>query len=618
MNFIKKTGRMLRNEKSVYGASLLIQCHCDTLEYEKSGSVCHRCGGDFCNGGIGVGTFSALMAHAAVSSWQQGATMVPKSQTDFGSDSFKQSLRNLKATGANYVSFVVPYYQSNMYSTDIQNGWNTPTDASLKAAIDYAHELGLAVMLKPHVESYGGEWRAYINPSDRNEWFGAYGAKLLNLGEIGRVHHVEMISIGTEMVSMTVPQINSTNTQNWINLIGQLRAVYNGKLTYGANSTNNDNSYYQNEKKFIGFWSYLDYAGLSVYYGLNSDSSVDGMKGAWNYWNNNDIKGFAQSVGKQVLFLEIGYRSLQDAHRDPWNWQRGGASDETLQANAYEALLSYWNDYDYLAGVYWWDWETNPNAGGQGNSDYTPQRKAAELVLTRWYTAAPQPTQPPSTPSFSSSASANPGGPNVGTATSVRASIKNLTMSPTSGGIVDIEIYNASNQRVYQQFYENQAFGSGEERNFDILWTPTAAGEYRVTVGVFSGGWSTAYHWNNSALTFSVGQGSANPPPPPPPPTGSATTNIWWPTDGASLQGVQPLKAMLEGRDVSQYQMFWSVDGGVRNSMFNSSQDYPHKEALVDFTGWNWKGSGPYTLTFISTNSGGAVISQKSVNVFVR
>src|SRR6185437_13783206 len=107
-------------------------------------------------------------AQAAVSNWQKGITVVSESTTDFSSSSFQQSMRNAKATGANAVALIVPYYQSNDYTTDIAAGWNTPTDASLISAIDFLHSIGMSVAIKVHLESYDGSWRAYINPSDRS------------------------------------------------------------------------------------------------------------------------------------------------------------------------------------------------------------------------------------------------------------------------------------------------------------------------------------------------------------------------------------------------------------------------------------------------------------------
>jgi hypothetical protein len=450
---------------------------------------------------------AALVVHAAVSDWQKGATINPESSTDFASDTMKASLKNLRATGATYVALVVPYYQSNIYSIDIKPGWNTPSDASLIAAIDYAHLIGLSVVLKPHVEPYSNEWRAYINPSDRNGWFNAYGGDVVHLAQIGAAHHVEMLVVGTELVSMAASNMNTTNTQHWLDLIKSVRSVYSGKLTYGANSTNNNADAFQNEKKFIGFWSALDYAGLSVYYNLNTSSnSVDSLKTAWDYWNKNDLKTFQQGIGKPLLFIEIGYRSVTNAHYDPWNWQRSGAIDQTEQANNYEALMSYWTAQPYLAGVFWWDWESNPNAGGGNTSSYTPQNKSAQAVLSKWYGS-------------------------------------NTSQPPTS---------------------------------------------------------------------------SQPPPPTTPPAATPGPIDVWWPTEGSRVSGVQPFKAMVENIPLTQYHLYWQVDGDRLNEMIDSSKDYPHKEASIDLTNWRWRGVGRYELTFVSKDLSGALIGKKTVHIWVQ
>ncbi len=573
---------------------------------------------------------AAHPAHAAVSSWLQGATMVPQNTTDLGSGSFKQSLTNLYNTGANSVAFVVPFYQSNPQSSDLAPGWNTPTDASLAAAIDQAHALGMSVNIKMHAESYDGSWRAYINPTDRNAWYAKYNTYLVNLAKIAQAHHVELITIGTEMVSTATASQNPDNTARWITMINNVRAVYSGKLAYGANSNDNGGSPFTNEKKFINFWSYLDYAGISAYYSLNGDNSVENLKSGWNFWNNNDLKAFQQSVGKPLLFAEIGYRSVDGAHTAPWDWARGGGANQTEQANDYEALMSYWNDYGYVAGIYWWDWSTNPNAGG-GDTGYTPQNKLAQQVMTKWFTNPAAPGTPSQTPTFGSQGSSNPSGTTVGNTLMLNAAIQTLSGATASNIIVDIEVYNSSNQKVFQQVYENQQFNSGETRNFPANWSPTAAGTYRMTIGTFSSNWTTNYHWNNTAATITVTTGSTppptNPPPatttpptnPPPsnPPPSTGTVNVWWPTDGTRVSGIQPVKAIVDGKDVSTYQMFWQVDGGTLVEMANSTQDYPHKESLIDYTNWNWKGSGPYTLTFVAKQSG-TTIGSKSVNIYTQ
>ena len=552
----------------------------------------------------------------------------------------QQSLRNLKATGANYVALVVPYYQSNTGSTDIAPGWNTPTDAALGSAIDFAHSIGLQVAVKVHNEVYTGDWRAYINPGDRNTWFANYNNELVHIGQVAAQHHAEMYILGTEMVSVASAQVNSDNTQRWQTIISNVRKVYSGLLSYDANSTNNNNSPFENEKASIGFWGSLDMIGLSAYYNLNTGSNdVQSLMNQWDFWNKNDLQSFAQRVGKPIFFAEIGYKSVSGAHQAPWDSGRGGGYDPTEQSNDYQALMQYWNNYSYMQGVLWWDWKVDPNGGGNGNTDYTVQNKPAQQVLTQWFTNPPGSNSGGGTttgggttsgnPSFTSSATANPNQPSVGIADTITASIKNSGGTLTNA-IVDIEVYDAGNKQILQKFYQGQTLQSGQTQTFTANWTPGAAGQYRVTVGIFNSDWTQAYTWNSNALNVNVGAQTSTPPPnnnppsnnPPPtnnpPPSGNFTTNVWWPSNGATVTGVQPFKANIPGLDVSQYAMYWQVDGGQLNQMSNSATDYPHKEAGVNLSGWNWSSNHQYTLTFVSKNGAGAVISQQSVKITVQ
>jgi hypothetical protein len=73
--------------------------------------------------------------------------------------------------------------------------------------------------------------------------------------------------------------------------------------------------------------------------------------------------------------------------------------------------------------------------------------------------------------------------------------------------LVDVEVYDASGRRVFQQSYDNQSFHAGQVRRYTPSWqapgnAPT--GRYTVMVGVFSVGWSTLYSWDAAAARFSV------------------------------------------------------------------------------------------------------------------
>ncbi len=436
-------------------------------------------------------------AMAAVGSWEyRGVSIEPRWDGDFASDSFRQSVANAAAAHVNSIALIIPLRQSSIFSTDIHTAWNTPTDATLTSAIAYIHSLGLRVMLKPHLDSDDGQWRANINPADRASWFANYKATLSHYAALAQSNGVESLCIGTELISMATATSNTGNTQNWNNLIAAVRTLYRGQLTYSANWGGPG---FPDEKNHIEFWNTLDVIGISAYFNLSqdyNDSSVQAQKNAWNQYQS-DIAGLASRWGKPIVFTEVGYRSVTGAHTRPWDYWLGGSPSEIEQANDYEALFEYWNSYSYMNGVEFWNWESDPNAGWPGSTTYTVQHKQAQDTMARWFGNAPAPTP-----------------------------------------------------------------------------TPT------------------------------------------PPPAQTGAIEIWWPSGGARIGGTQPFKTMLENRPVTDHQMYWQVDGDRLNPMADNYQDYPHKETLVDLSGWTWKGVGPYTVNFVAKDASG-IIAQKSVDIFI-
>ncbi len=575
--------------------------------------------------GISYQPINFYPVDAAVSDWQKGASIFPYSPSDFSSASFQESLRNLKATGANYVSLVVPIYQANDTSSDIYAGGDSPTDASLVSAINYAHSIGLKVMLKPHLGSQSGSWRATINASNRDAWFQNYGNMLKKYADIAQQNNVESMCLGTELITMATFTSNADNTQRWNKMIADVRARYSGQLTYSANWGSGS---FAEEVPHIGFWPALDFIGISAYYPLaqgQNNPSVSSLVSSWTNWNNTKVKPISDQYGKKVLFTEVGYRSVDNAHNDPYDGGRGGSVNLQEQSNDYQALFQYWNNYSYIAGVHLWNWESNPNYGGSGNSNYSPQNKPAESIIKQWFGGNnpapnpdpnPNPNPAPSNSSFGSSASISPSSPSAGQAASIQASVS--SKGDVSNALVDVEVYNSSGTKVHQQFFSGQNFTATQAKSYTVNWTPGSTGNYTVKLGVFNSDWSTNYYWNNALLAVSVGQSSPTPEPNPNPGPSTFETNIWWPSNGADVSGVQPFKAMLIGKEVSTYNMYWQVDGGGLVEMANSTVDYPHKESDVDLSGWKWKGTGPYNINFVSKDSSGNVLSQKSVNINVR
>ena len=94
-----------------------------------------------------------------------------------------------------------------------------------------------------------------------------------------------------------------------------------------------------------------------------------------------------------------------------------------------------------------------------------------------------------------------------------------------------------------------------------------------------------------------------------------ATLSVWWPTEQAEITGLHAFKARLEGRSLTSYEMFWQVDGDRENAMYDSRADGGRKEAMVDVSRWNWRGRGPYAVTFVARDASRNVIAQRTVSI---
>ena len=86
-----------------------------------------------------------------------------------------------------------------------------------------------------------------------------------------------------------------------------------------------------------------------------------------------------------------------------------------------------------------------------------------------------------------------------------------VTAAATRQALVDLEVYDAAGNKVFQQAWDGQSFVAGAVQTFRSSWTvpaTQAVGPYSVKVGIFDVGWSALQHWNGSAATFSVTAGT--------------------------------------------------------------------------------------------------------------
>jgi serralysin len=280
---------------------------------------------------------NGVESQAYSTNWQKGVSFQSRGTEDFASADFQKSVLNATTLGVNHISLVVTYYQYGRNDSNLYRGWNTASDAALTAGTNYAKSLGLQVSYKLFVESNDG-WRAYIQPSNKAQWFQQYSGIAVGLGKVAQASGAEMIVLGTEMVGIAAADQDPANTQYWYNLIAAVRSVYAGQLTYGGNW---GGAY--DEKNNIKFWDALDFIGVSAYFEPGRAGAYDAasIKNFWSGIDKNDLGPLSAKWGKEIIFTEVGYRSTDGSLDRPWEYGDGGNYNSYNQEVAYEGLLGY-------------------------------------------------------------------------------------------------------------------------------------------------------------------------------------------------------------------------------------------------------------------------------------
>jgi hypothetical protein len=261
------------------------------------------------------------------------------------------------------------------FNTDSQ--WFGETKSGAKQYIEMLHKNKIAVMLKPQIWIWRGEFTGNLKMNSEAEWQTleqSYSDFILTYAKLAQEANVEILCIGTELEQFVV-----NRPEYWTKLILQIKEVYQGKLTYAAN---------WDEYKKVHFWKNLDYIGVDAYFPLSEDKSptVEALKAGWQQWKIG-LAQLATAEKKPILFTEYGYRSMDYTAKKPWLVDR---NDENVnleaQVNATEAIIQeFWSE-DWFAGGYVWKWFIDHKQSGGGKDNrFTPQNKPAEETLRQLY-----------------------------------------------------------------------------------------------------------------------------------------------------------------------------------------------------------------------------------------
>jgi hypothetical protein len=199
---------------------------------------------------------------------------------------------------------------------------------------------------------------------------------------------------------------------DWKSIILNSRLKYNGSITYAASpvilSSFLSFSLFLfflmkrlkgGEETDLTWWDQVDYIGIEAYYPVGgNDASLEEVKNAWHriidfgIYGEDDLhmhgglKNLSQTWNKHIIFTGVGYCS--------GDCPKGTDMNLDYQTTRISAFFDVFRVVEWIEGVFWWNWVTDPAFGGEQNPCTTIQFKPAENVLRLGYGERKPGTQP--------------------------------------------------------------------------------------------------------------------------------------------------------------------------------------------------------------------------------
>jgi len=295
-----------------------------------------------------------------------------------------EEIKSVQLVNADWIA-VIPYAFIDTEDAKVrynydQRWWGEGISGASET-IRMAKELGLKIMLKPHVWVRSQGWAGDFSPESEplwKNWEDTYKKYILEYAEIAEKQNVEMICIGTEFRKTVIEKPTF-----WNDLIVDVKKIYSGKLTYAANWDNYEN---------VSFWDELDYIGIDAYFPISDNETPDIKELSTNLeMISSKLEMFSKSQVKPILFTEYGFRSIDYTAAGHWKYDADTLSvNMDAQKNALTAFYNSLWDENWCAGGFLWKWHAlHDKYGGAECKRYTPQNKPAQNVVAEHYKKSP-------------------------------------------------------------------------------------------------------------------------------------------------------------------------------------------------------------------------------------
>lgn len=299
-----------------------------------------------------------------------GFNFLQDSHTAMDSTGACLSMQHLRLTGANSVILVPFMEQSSPQSTQVTQS-DAVTDVQLIAALQLAKQHQLHRVIKPQI-LISDSWAGAIS-QDNNEqeaaWFESYTQQLLHYASIAEKYQVDAFVIGTELK-------NLQKSEYWPTLIKQVRSIYAGKLTYAASGIVGIETF--------PYWNLLDHIGVTLYPDMSKNKGNEKPEKLITDTLVNQLQEQVKKSDRSVWILEVGMPSAEGWEAHPWDWRSLTKSSPSPDTHSQAKVIQQWltsSAKKGIEGIWIWQWNSSPQAGGKDDIGYTVQNKLAQAVV---------------------------------------------------------------------------------------------------------------------------------------------------------------------------------------------------------------------------------------------
>lgn len=311
--------------------------------------------------------------------FQKGFTFAAWTAGEYGTETADNQSAELVRGGVEWIALNPRWTQATRDSIKIEpHSRLSPTDDDIRHTVRAARRMGLHVFLKPQLDLTGPGWRGQIRFETEDawqSWFNSYERFIKHYADMAKEERVSLLCVGVEL------DATRHRETDWRRVIASVRESFHGPLIYAAN---------WGRETDIRWWDALDYAGVDAYFPLANKPgrSVEQLKTAWTE-HRDRLRAWQAKINRPVLFTEIGYRSVNNAAIQPWEYQKRGQVALQEQANLYQAVMETFWPESWFYGLYWWQWRTCPPRDPKNDDQFTPQGKPAWQVLREYYKRPP-------------------------------------------------------------------------------------------------------------------------------------------------------------------------------------------------------------------------------------